>query len=107
MNALLTGDQVAVAAMTTGRRYGGEEAPAAGIVDDIVAADALRGAAVARATEPAADRTPGLPGITRSPHVAAPTGPAVADTPDDLAFAGNQCSGSGGWRPPPRRPPRR
>lgn len=41
--------QTAHEAMTTGRRYGGEQAAAAGIVDEAVAQDAVRTAAVARA----------------------------------------------------------
>jgi len=41
--------QVAHEAMTTGRRYGGEQAVAAGIVDVSVAADAVLAAAVERA----------------------------------------------------------
>lgn len=90
MNALLTGrltNQVAVAAMTTGHRYGGVEALAAGIVDETVAPEALRGAAVARAAALAANRNPSLPVIKRALHATALAGLAVANTPDNLVFA--------------------
>lgn len=90
MNALLTGrltNQVALAAMTTGRRYGAADALVAGIVDDVAEADALRGAAVATAAELAANRTPSLPAIKRSLHAAALAGLAVPNTPENLAFA--------------------
>ncbi|MGW0182474.1 enoyl-CoA hydratase-related protein [Nocardia sp. NPDC003345] len=90
MNALLTGrltNQVALAAMTTGRRYGAADALVAGIVDDVAEADALRGAAVATAAELAANRTPSLPAIKRSLHASALAGLAVPNTPENLAFA--------------------
>ncbi|TKJ35169.1 enoyl-CoA hydratase-related protein [Blastococcus sp. CCUG 61487] len=53
MSALIQGrlaPQTAHVAMTTGRRYGGEEAAAAGIVDQAVAEDAVRSTAVEIAT---------------------------------------------------------
>ncbi|MEU4312724.1 enoyl-CoA hydratase/isomerase family protein [Nocardia sp. NPDC024068] len=90
MNALMTGrltNQVAVAAMTTGRRYGAADALVAGIVDDVVEPGALRGAAIARAAELAPNRTPSLPAIKRSLHAAALAGLAVPNTPENLAFA--------------------
>ncbi|MEU1985323.1 enoyl-CoA hydratase-related protein [Nocardia sp. NPDC019395] len=90
MNALVTGrltNQVALTAMTTGHRFGGAEALASGIVDETVDADRLRAAAVARAAELAANRTPSLPVIKRSLHAAALAGLAVPNTADNLAFA--------------------
>ena len=90
MNALVTGrltNQVAVTAMTTGRRYPGPDALAAGIVDDTAAADALRAAATARAAELADNRNPSLPVIKRALHAAALTGLAEPNTPDNLVFA--------------------
>lgn len=90
MNALVTGrltNQVALTAMTTGHRYSGPEALAAGIVDDTAEAAALRTAAVTRAAALAANRTPSLPAIKRALHAAALAGLAVPNTADNLEFA--------------------
>lgn len=55
--------QVAHEAMTTGRRYGGEDAHAAGIVDDAVAQEAVLTTAVARAAALAGKAGPTLGAI--------------------------------------------
>ncbi|GAA4808317.1 MULTISPECIES: enoyl-CoA hydratase-related protein [Tomitella] len=75
MSALMTRRlpaQVALEAMTTGRRYGGGDALAAGIVDAVAdgsaSADAVLDAAVARAQELAPLRGPNLAGIKRGIH---------------------------------------
>ncbi|QDQ99032.1 enoyl-CoA hydratase/isomerase family protein [Tomitella fengzijianii] len=75
MSALMTRrlpPQVALEAMTTGRRYGGRDALAAGIVDAVAdgsaSADAVLDAAVARAQELAPLRGANLAGIKRGIH---------------------------------------
>ncbi|RDI25670.1 enoyl-CoA hydratase/carnithine racemase [Rhodococcus sp. AG1013] len=60
--------QTAVEAMTTGRRYGGADALAAGIVDDAVEGDLVLGAAVARASALASTHGANLAGIKRGIH---------------------------------------
>ncbi|MGF6883905.1 enoyl-CoA hydratase/carnithine racemase [Nocardia sp. GAS34] len=90
MNALVTErltNQVAVEAMTTGRRYAANDAIAAGIVDAKADADALLGTAVERAAALAANRKPNLPVIKRALHGRALAGLAVETTPENLAFA--------------------
>ena len=57
--------QVAHEAMTTGRRYGGEQALQVGIVDEAVAEQAVLGVAVARAAALAAKAGPTLAAIKR------------------------------------------
>ncbi len=56
--------QVAHEAMTTGRRYGGEEAVTAGIVDEAAAAESVRARAVARAAA-LADKDPATLGAIK------------------------------------------
>jgi len=90
MNALVTArltNQVAVEAMTTGRRYAAVDALAAGIVDATSEADTLLAAAVQRAAALAANRKPNLPVIKRALHGRALAGLAVPTTPENLAFA--------------------
>lgn len=90
MNALVTErltNQVAVEAMTTGRRYAADDAIAAGIVDAKADADALLASAVERAAALAANRKPNLPVIKRALHRRALAGLAVETTPENLAFA--------------------
>ncbi len=60
--------QTAVEAITTGRRYGGEDAVAAGIAEQAVTGDAVLGAAVERAAALTATRGPNLSGIKRGLH---------------------------------------
>ncbi|MFE7796085.1 enoyl-CoA hydratase-related protein [Nocardia sp. NPDC057440] len=90
MNALLTerlANQVALQAMTTGHRYSADQAIAAGIVDDKADAEAVLGAAVARAAALAGNRKPNLPVIKRALHARALAGLATPTTPENLAFA--------------------
>ncbi|WP_328409624.1 enoyl-CoA hydratase-related protein [Nocardia sp. NBC_00403] len=90
MNALLTerlSNQVALQAMTTGHRYSADQAIAAGIVDDKADAEALLGAAIARAAALAGNRKPNLPVIKRALHANALAGLATPTTPENLAFA--------------------
>lgn len=90
MNALVTGrlaNQVALTAMTTGHRYGGPEAHAAGIVDETADPADLRATAVTRAAALAANRNGSLPVIKRSLHAATLAALAVPTTPDNLEFA--------------------
>lgn len=90
MNALVTerlSNQVAVEAMTTGRRYAAADALAAGIVDAAADSDALLASAVQRAAALAANRKPNLPVIKRALHGRALAGLAVETTPENLAFA--------------------
>lgn len=61
-------NQVALEAMTTGRRYGGQDALAAGIVDTLVDGDGVLDAAVARAQELAPLHGKNLAGIKRGLH---------------------------------------
>ena len=60
--------QTAVEAMTTGRRYGGSDALAAGIVDEIADGDGVLAAAVTRAAALTATRGANLAGIKRGIH---------------------------------------
>lgn len=90
MNALVTErltNQVAVEAMTTGRRYAAADAIVAGIVDDKADAEALLPAAIARAAALAGNRTPNLQVIKRALHGRALAGLGVPTTPENLAFA--------------------
>ena len=71
MSALITSrlpHQTALEAMTTGRRYGGADALAAGIVDQIETGEDLLAAAIARAQPLAALRGPNLGGIKAGIH---------------------------------------
>src|SRR5689334_20980167 len=71
MNALVTerlANQVALEAMTTGRRYSAADAIAAGIVDEAAEADGVLAAAVARAAALTGNRKPNLPVIKRALH---------------------------------------
>ncbi len=89
MNALMTTrltNRVAVQAMTTGRRFGGDDAVAAGIVDEAAAADQLLPRAVARAAELARLRGANLATIKKDAHASVLTALAVATTPANLAF---------------------
>ncbi|WP_040833749.1 enoyl-CoA hydratase-related protein [Nocardia brevicatena] len=90
MNALITGrltNQVALRAMTTGHRFGADEAIAAGIADDKVEAAELRVAAVSRAAELTRNRTASLPHIKRSLHANTLAGLEVPTTPENLTFS--------------------
>ncbi|WP_213934203.1 enoyl-CoA hydratase/isomerase family protein [Rhodococcus sp. B50] len=60
--------QTAVEAITTGRRYGGEDAVAAGIAEQAVTGDDVLAAAVERASALIATRGPNLSGIKRGLH---------------------------------------
>ncbi|PQP18750.1 enoyl-CoA hydratase-related protein [Rhodococcus opacus] len=60
--------QTAVEAMTTGRRFGGSDALAAGIVDEIADGDGVLAAAVTRAAALTATRGANLAGIKRGIH---------------------------------------
>ena len=74
MRALLRGrlpTQTALEAMATGKRYGGEAALAAGIVEATVAEDELLPAAVARVAEHAGTRGKALGAIKAGLHEAA------------------------------------
>ncbi|MEU6563194.1 enoyl-CoA hydratase-related protein [Nocardia nova] len=89
MNALVTErltNQVALEAMTTGRRYGAADAIAAGIVDQQADADRVLADAVARAAALAGNRKPNLPVIKRALHHRALVGLNTATTPENLAF---------------------
>ncbi len=71
MSALMThrlSNQVALEAMTTGRRYGGTEALAAGIVDGLAEGDGVLDAAVERAQGLAPLHGKNLAGIKRGIH---------------------------------------
>ncbi len=90
MNALVTGrltNQVAVEAMTTGRRYAADDAIAAGIVDDKADADQLLGAAVARAAALAGNRKPNLAVIKKALHARTLEGLMTPTTAENLAFS--------------------
>ncbi|ORI15821.1 enoyl-CoA hydratase [Rhodococcus sp. 1163] len=71
MSSLITSrlpKQTAVEAMTTGRRFGGADAVAAGIADVAVAEDAVLSSAVERATALTSTRGDNLAGIKRAIH---------------------------------------
>lgn len=90
MNALITGrlgNQNAVAAMTTGRRWGATEALAAGIVDATADADAVLPTAVARAAELVGLQGPNLAGIKKGIHADILAGLAVVNDESNLAFS--------------------
>ncbi|PPJ25239.1 enoyl-CoA hydratase [Nocardia nova] len=89
MNALVTErltNQVALEAMTTGRRYGAADAIAAGIVDEAAEGDGVLAAAVARAAALTGNRKPNLPVIKRALHGRALAGLNTPTTPENLAF---------------------
>lgn len=89
MNALVTerlANQVALEAMTTGRRYGAADAIAAGIVDEAAEPDGVLAAAVARAAALTGNRKPNLPVIKRALHGRALAGLNTPTTPENLAF---------------------
>lgn len=89
MSALITnrlGNQNAVATMTTGRRFGAQEALAAGIVDATADADAVLSTAVARAAELVGTQGQNLAGIKRAIHADALAGLAVKTDESNLAF---------------------
>lgn len=91
MNALVTErltNQVAVEAMTTGRRYGAVDAIAAGIVDAQADADRVLADAVARAGALTANRKPILPVIKRALHARALEGLNTPTTAENLPFGG-------------------
>ncbi|MBF6172495.1 enoyl-CoA hydratase-related protein [Nocardia blacklockiae] len=90
MNALVTerlSNQVALEAMTTGRRYAAADAIAAGIVDEQADADKVLAAAVTRAAALTGNRKPNLPVIKRALHGRALAGLTTPTTPENLAFA--------------------
>ncbi|MBB5914807.1 enoyl-CoA hydratase/carnithine racemase [Nocardia transvalensis] len=90
MNALVTErltNQVALEAMTTGRRYAADDAIAAGIADEKADADKVLAAAVTRAAALAGNRKPNLPVIKRALHGKALAGLNTPTTPENLAFA--------------------
>ncbi|MCM6777765.1 enoyl-CoA hydratase-related protein [Nocardia sp. CDC159] len=90
MNALVTGrlaNQVAVEAMTTGRRYSADDAIAAGIVDAKADADKVLATAIERAAGLAGNRKPNLPVIKKALHGRTLEGLAVETTPENLKFA--------------------
>ncbi|QNG19486.1 enoyl-CoA hydratase/isomerase family protein [Rhodococcus triatomae] len=87
MSALVTGrlpKQTAVEAMVTGRRYGGGDALAAGIVDETADGDGVLAAAVARAAAATSTRGPNLAGIKRGIH--GDTLEALATATDEANF---------------------
>ncbi|MFI6869999.1 enoyl-CoA hydratase/isomerase family protein [Nocardia sp. NPDC050406] len=89
MNALITerlANQVAVEAMTTGRRYAADDAIAAGIVDAKADADQLLPTAIARAAALTGNRKPNLQVIKKALHGRALEGLATPTTPENLAF---------------------
>jgi enoyl-CoA hydratase/carnithine racemase len=90
MSALLNArlpKQTAVEAMLTARRYGGNDAVAAGIVEAAVGEDELLPAAIAQAAAHAGKRGPNLAGIKRRVHgeLIADLDTKTADT--DFGFA--------------------
>jgi enoyl-CoA hydratase/carnithine racemase len=91
MNELVVGrlgTQVAVEAMTTGRRYPAADARERGIVDEVADADALLGAAVAQAAALTGTRGPNLAAIKRRLHGPILAALAEPTTPDNLDFGG-------------------
>ncbi|MFD4292948.1 enoyl-CoA hydratase/isomerase family protein [Rhodococcus sp. NPDC058505] len=89
MNALMTQHlprQTAVEAMTTSRRYGGPDALAAGIVNEIVDGDGVLAAAVARAAAGTALRGPNLGRIKADIHAPILAALATRTDPSNLAF---------------------
>ncbi len=92
MNSLLRArltNQTAVESMTTGRRYGGADALAAGIVDATADEASVLTDAVARAGALAANHKPNLAVIKRTLHSSLLAELAVETTAENLgAFAG-------------------
>lgn len=89
MTALLTSrlsNQVALTAMTTGQRFGGAQALAAGIVDATVDADAVLSDAVARAAALADRRGDVLAGIKRGIHAPVLTALAIPSDSTNVVF---------------------
>ncbi|MQY29953.1 enoyl-CoA hydratase/isomerase family protein [Nocardia aurantia] len=89
MNSLLVErlpNQVALEAMTTGRRYTGADALAAGIVDDTATPAELLSVAVTRAAALAGNRKPNLQVIKRHLHERVLAGLAVPTTAENMAF---------------------
>lgn len=78
--------QTAVEAMTTGRRFGGSDALAAGIVDQIEEGDAVLSAAVERAAALTATRGANLAGIKRGIHHDALAALATATDKSNFSF---------------------
>ncbi|MFD1811882.1 enoyl-CoA hydratase/isomerase family protein [Rhodococcus gannanensis] len=89
MNALMTLQlprAVAVEAMTTSRRFGGADALAAGIVNEIAEGDDVLAAAVARAAATTTLHGKNLAKIKSDLHAPILDAFAVPTTPDNLAF---------------------
>lgn|SRR5574340_514265 len=87
MSALLNSrlpKQTAVEAMTTGRRFGGVDARAAGIVDESVEGDNVLIAAVARAASLTGTHGANLAGIKRGIHASVLTVLAVGTEPGNF-----------------------
>ncbi|BAH54566.1 enoyl-CoA hydratase/isomerase family protein [Rhodococcus opacus] len=78
--------QTAVEAMTTGRRFGGSDALAAGIVDQIEQGEAVLSAAVTRAAALTATRGANLAGIKRGIHHDALAALAAATDKSNFSF---------------------
>ncbi len=91
MNALMTTrltNQVAVAAMTTGHRFGAAEALADGIVDAVADVDRLVADAVARAGALVGTRGPNLAKVKSDLHAGILAALAVEMNPSNLQFGG-------------------
>ncbi|WP_188829697.1 enoyl-CoA hydratase-related protein [Nocardia camponoti] len=89
MNGLLKGrlaNQVLVKAMTTGFRFGADDAIAAGIVDAKADGDQVLPTAVAQATALSSLRKPILPIIKTDLHAEALAALAIPVTPENLPF---------------------
>ncbi|MBJ8338468.1 enoyl-CoA hydratase/isomerase family protein [Antrihabitans sp. YC3-6] len=89
MNSLVTtrlGNQVAVSTMTTGRRVGGAEALASGIVDGTAEGDAVLAEAVRRAAELTRTRGANLGTIKASLHAPVLEALAVQTSEANLQF---------------------
>ncbi|QTJ68944.1 enoyl-CoA hydratase/isomerase family protein [Rhodococcus sp. ZPP] len=89
MSALLTTrlpKQTAVDAMTTGRRYGGADALATGIVEEVADGNSVLTAAVARASALTATRGDNLSGIKRGIHQGALTALAMVTDKSNFSF---------------------
>lgn len=78
----------AVEAMTTGRRYGGPDALAAGIVSATASADDLLAAAVERARATASTRGANLAGIKSALHVTTLKALTTVTDPANFSFGG-------------------
>jgi enoyl-CoA hydratase/carnithine racemase len=90
MNALIAtrlGNQVALEAMVTGRRFSAAEAAQRRIVDETAEVDALLPAAIARAAALTANR-PALGAIKQRLHQPVLAALATANTPENLSFGG-------------------